>query len=181
MSYVSIYWFKVNIGYIVATCICKENPIWSKTISAIADLSDKKINSTPVATPGPGQIWMTPAPVKIQLRLIYIYATAMSEYPKYIFLPVMEWFHYHQSWLWGKKSLLVHRYHRCRPPRAAVPGLSTTRRQCAGTQVCCRRAWTGTCSNARLWSPLERKENGRNVTIIILHKKVNIINKRRKI
>ena len=32
----------VNIRYIVATCICKENSIWSKTFSAIGDLFDKK-------------------------------------------------------------------------------------------------------------------------------------------
>ena len=31
----------LNIGYIVATRICKKNPIWSKTFSVIGDLSEE--------------------------------------------------------------------------------------------------------------------------------------------
>ena len=42
----------VNIGYIVATCICKENPIWSKTFSVIGDLSDKTPQKNPTPNPG---------------------------------------------------------------------------------------------------------------------------------
>ena len=41
----------VNIGYIVATCICKENPIWSKTFSVIGDLSNKNKKIQPPPRP----------------------------------------------------------------------------------------------------------------------------------
>ena len=63
-----------NIGYIVATCICKEYPIWSNTFSVIGDFSDKKKiqpRLQPPARPNMSDPGPAPAPVKIQPRSIY--------------------------------------------------------------------------------------------------------------
>ena len=46
----------VNIGHIVATCICKEILIWSKNCLGIGDLSDKNQKIQPrLQSPAPAK------------------------------------------------------------------------------------------------------------------------------
>ena len=57
----------VNIGYIVATCICNENPIWSKTFSVIVDKTKKILPRPNMSDPGPGE-----NPTLVDLNMHYI-------------------------------------------------------------------------------------------------------------